>query len=87
VLFEYDDISGGLPRPAHLEEMIAAGETLGAGLDFISADFYDTPGQLYFGELAATPECGLGRFRPKEFDLHLGSRWKLPEGPHVPRSR
>jgi hypothetical protein len=79
VLFEYDDISGGVPRPVHLEEMIAAAQTLGAGLDFVRADFYDTPGHLYFGEMTTTPECGTGRFRPKEFDRYLGGRWKLHE--------
>ena len=77
VLFEYDDIGGCVGRPAHLAEMITAAQTLGAGLDFIRVDLYDTPGQLYFGELTTTPEGGTGRFRPKDFDRYLGGRWKL----------
>jgi hypothetical protein len=78
VLFGYDDITGEVPRPPHLSEMLAAAETLCKDLDFIRADFYDTAERLYFGELTTTPECARGRFRPKEFDRYLGSRWKLP---------
>ena len=78
VLYRYDDISGECPRPCHLQQMIAAAEALGRGLDFIRADFYDTPDRVYLGELTTTPECGYGRFRPDEFDHHLGRRWKLP---------
>jgi hypothetical protein len=78
VLLKHDDISGNIAKPVHLGEMIAAAETLGRDLDFIRADFYDTPGRLYLGELTATPGCGLERFRPKEFDRYLGRRWKLP---------
>ena len=71
VLFGYDYISGEVPRPRHLQQMIAAAEVLGRGLDFIRADFYDTPDRAYLGELTTTPECGYGQFRPKEFDHYL----------------
>jgi hypothetical protein len=77
-LLEHDDISGDVPRPRHLKQMIAAAETLGRDFDFIRADFYDTPDCMYFGELTTTPGCGASRFRPKEFDHHLGRYWKLP---------
>jgi len=36
--------------------MIAAARTLGSGLDFIRADFYDTSDRLHFGELTTTPK-------------------------------
>jgi TupA-like ATPgrasp len=75
VVFEYSDMCGEIPRPAHLPEMIAAAEVLGKNIDFIRADFYDTPAHLYFGELTTTPEGGLGRFRPGEFDRYLDGRW------------
>ena len=78
VWYDHDDISGEVARPRHLQQMIAAAEALGRGLDFIRADFYDTPDRVYFGELTTTPSCGYGRFRPKEFNHYLGSRWKLP---------
>lgn len=39
----------------HLYGMISAAEVLGKGMDFIRADFYDTPDRLYLGELTTTP--------------------------------
>jgi TupA-like ATPgrasp len=62
VLFVYDDITGDVPRPRHLQQMIAAAETLACDLDFSRADFYDTPDSLYFGELTTTPEWPLAAF-------------------------
>jgi hypothetical protein len=75
--FEFDDIIGELPPPAHLAEMIAAAEKLGAGWDFIRADFYDTGDRIYFGELTMTPGRGCLRIHPKEFNHYLGTLWKI----------
>ena len=69
-------IAEDIPRPAHLEAMITASETLGRGLDFVRADFYDTGKRLYFGELTMTPGCGHNRFRPRTLDQYYGDRWK-----------
>jgi hypothetical protein len=77
VRLECDDVEGDVPRPPHLEDMIAAAETLGRDWDFIRTDFYDTPAQIYAGELTMTPGGGRYRFDPKEFDRYLGTRWKL----------
>jgi hypothetical protein len=71
-----DDISGEVEPPPHLREMIEAAEMLGRDWDFIRADFYDTAGRLYFGEITLTPNEGCVRFRPQEFDDYLGSLWK-----------
>jgi hypothetical protein len=79
-MFDHHDMSGEVPPPPHLEQMIAAAETLGDGWDFIRVDFYDIQDQLYVGELTTTPACGLIPFRAKHFDLYLGSRWKLASG-------
>jgi hypothetical protein len=57
--------------------MIVAAEMLGTGLDFIRADFYDTPERLYFGELTTTPGSGKEHFQPKDFDRYLGGKWRL----------
>ena len=66
----------GLPaQPPHLAEMIAAAETLGRGIDFVRADFYDTKEKFYFGELTTTPSAGLDRFNPDHFDVYFGSLW------------
>jgi len=69
---------GDVPQPAHLAEMIAAARTLCGDLDFVRVDFYDTPEQLYFGELTTSPECALGRFLLEGLDRHLGGRWNSP---------
>ncbi len=82
VLIGYDDIRGEMRPPAHLAEMLAAAENLGRDIDFVRADFYDTAHKLYFGELTTSPDYGLGRFRPKEFDRYLGGRWTLPSLRH-----
>lgn len=75
-LFDHQDMSGEVPPPPHLEQMIAAAKKLGEEWNFIRIDFYDIPHQLYVGELTTTPACGLIPFRAKEFDRYLGSRWK-----------
>ncbi|MDP9128375.1 MAG: hypothetical protein M3N08_08980 [Pseudomonadota bacterium] len=74
----YSDVPGPLPRPPHLDDMIAAAERLGHGMEFVRADFFDTAEGFYFGELNATPGSGLELFQPPEFDHYLGSMWQLP---------
>ena len=64
-----------ISMPPHLDQMIRAAEILGEGLDFVRADFYDTPEKIYFGELTTTPGAGLARYEPPQFDAYLGSFW------------
>ena len=71
-----DDLSGDVPSPHHLEEMINAAQILGREWGFIRVDFYDTADRLYFGEITLTPNEGCVPFRPPEFDGYLGSLWK-----------
>lgn len=73
--FDYDPFPGSVPPPPHLQEMIAAAEALGRDMDFVRADFYDTPHKFYFGELTCTPSAGLERFVPDSFDEYFGSFW------------
>lgn len=61
--------------PKHLKELVAAAETLGQGMDFIRADFYDTADQIYFGEITVTPAAGMLPFHPPAFDRRLGALW------------
>ena len=79
VVYGYPNSAGGVPRPPHLAQMLAAAETLGRDLDFIRADFYDTGRRIVFGELTVTPGNGLDWFRPREFDAQLGAFWTLPK--------
>ena len=76
VTLAYSRVRRAVAPPPHLAQMIRAAEQLAHGMDFVRADFYDTPEKLFFGELTATPGCGLDRFEPASFDAHLGSLWK-----------
>lgn len=73
--FNYDPFPGSIPPPPHLQELIAAAEALGRDMDFVRADFYDTPHKIYFGEMTCTPSAGLDRFVPDSFDEYFGSLW------------
>jgi hypothetical protein len=64
-----------LPKPPHLAEMIRAAEILGRDIDFVRADFYDTPNKIYFGELTTTPGAGMEPYDPPSFDAHMGKLW------------
>jgi TupA-like ATPgrasp len=66
-----------VPRPARLEEMIAAAETPARGMDFLRVDLYATRDKIYFGELTITPTNGVIRYDPAEFDLFLGRFWDV----------
>lgn len=76
--YELPDIEGDVAAPKHLHEMIAAAETLGADIEFIRADFYDTGSRILFGELTTIPGAGRLLFDPPEYDLLFGTPWTLP---------
>lgn len=63
------------PRPRHLDQMIAAAETIGREFSFVRADFYDLPDHPRFGELTFYPGSGYDRFRPQAMDLQFGQWW------------
>lgn len=64
------------PRPAALDAMIAAAETLGQGFDFVRTDFYEVAGHPLFGEMTFYPGSGLDPFDPDDLDLELGALWR-----------
>lgn len=67
------------PKPANLSEMIAAAECLGAGLDFVRVDLYNTPKGVYLGEMTLYPESGdIGTpSKSRAFNTWLGQQWRL----------
>lgn len=77
VKYGFENIEGGVPEPKHLDEMIAAAETLGRGIDFVRVDLYDTDEKFFFGEFTITPGNGMDRFEPLEYDEYFGKLWKL----------
>jgi hypothetical protein len=77
VLYSHKGIDKPVERPALLQKMLATAEALGREFDFIRVDLYATSDRVYFGELTATPEGGLARFTPKEYDRYLGDMWRV----------
>lgn len=64
------------PRPASLDAMIAAAETLAQGVDFVRTDFYEVAGRPLFGEMTFYPGSGLDPFDPDDLDFELGALWR-----------
>jgi len=76
VTLQFPPVPNETPPPEHLAQMIEAAAELGRGMDFLRVDLYDTPRQFYVGELATSPEAGLGVFTPRDFDESLGRLWR-----------
>ena len=66
-------------RPSRLGEILAAAERLGAGLDFVRADFYDTVEGIVLGEITIYPSGGKHDMPTAcpVFNLWLGDQWRL----------
>ncbi|GLR46871.1 ATP-grasp fold amidoligase family protein [Sphingomonas astaxanthinifaciens] len=62
-------------RPASLAAMLRAAERLGAGFDFVRADFYEIAGTPRFGELTFYPGSGLEAVEPPSLDALMGALW------------
>ena len=74
--------AGDLKPPARLQEMMAAAEELGRDFEFVRVDLYCVDGKMFCGEITHTPDGGLARFKPADFDLVLGRLWG--EGGPIP---
>lgn len=77
-----------ITRPECLDQMIAAAEALGKGVDYIRADFYLIGDEFYFSEITIYPGSGYATYGldPKVdpattdgFEVHMGRIWQLPE--------
>lgn len=69
------DAPRNIPRPSHLDEMIAVAKALSEEFDFVRVDLFDLKGRVVAGELTFTPVIGQLDFRPKSWDSHLGKLW------------
>ena len=61
-----------IPKPKQKKKMVCLAEILSKKIPFVRTDFYETNGQLYFGELTFFPGSGVEEFTPKEWDERLG---------------
>lgn len=73
----YEQYTGHVDQPIHLDTMIGAARALARDIPFVRVDFYALP-KLVFGEMTFFPECGTGVFAPTEWDLNLGQMIRLP---------
>lgn len=60
-------------KPKQLELMLEISKILSEDFPFVRVDLYNVNGKIYFGELTFYPGNGFEKFKPKEFDLLLGS--------------
>jgi hypothetical protein len=67
------------PPPANYDKMLAIASELGRPFDFIRVDLYTVGEGVFFGELTPYSGSGLDVMEPPDFDLELGTKWKLPE--------
>ncbi|MBN1474641.1 MAG: hypothetical protein JW914_08505 [Syntrophaceae bacterium] len=72
--------SVSINKPYSLDEMIYLAKILSRDFAIVRVDFYLlNDSSLKFGELTFTPESGMARWNPPEYDLILGQMITLPE--------
>ena len=62
-----------LQMPRNLQLMISLAERLSCDEPFVRVDFYESEGNVFFGEITYYPAAGFGPFVPDEWDYTLGS--------------
>lgn len=67
-----------ISKPENFDKMVEFAQKLSKNIPFIRVDFYETNGQLYFGELTFYPGAGFEEFTPESYDYLLGSWIELP---------
>ena len=65
--------------PDSMQRMIAAAQTLSAGIPFVRVDLYSVNENIYFGELTLFPACGWGRFTDDQWDRTMGEWLHITE--------
>jgi hypothetical protein len=75
----YKNSGSVIAQPKNFDKMIEFAEKLSKGIPFVRVDFYETNGQLFFGELTFYPGSGFEEFTPESYDYLLGSWIELPK--------
>lgn len=65
-------------RPCNWDLMLELAQKLSKAFYYARIDFYEINNKVYFGEITFHPGGGFMKFHPKEWDLKLGQRLKLP---------
>ena len=64
-------------KPEKLDEMIDLCRKLSKNFPMVRTDLYFVKNRIYFGELTFTPDNGLKKYDPKQFDYEMGERLNL----------
>lgn len=64
-------------RPAHWEKMIETARMLAKEFPFVRVDLYEVEGRIYFGELTFSPDNGIAKTMPEEWNKKLGGIYDL----------
>lgn len=69
------------PKPKNFDQMKEIVKKLAKGFEHVRVDLYNVDGKIYFGELTFLHAAAgiLGKITPYEYNLKLGSYFKLPE--------
>ena len=74
----YPNTDSIIEPPKKLKEMTRLAKILCAGFAHVRVDFYETKGQIYFGEMTFTSGNGGETFTPADYGRILGNMIKLP---------
>ena len=67
-----------IEKPEVLPQMLEIGQKLSKGFPFVRIDLYVICNKVYFGEFTFHHEGGLGRIRPRQFNITMGDWIHLP---------
>lgn len=81
--FSKDGIKYGdtikIEKPKNLDKMFEFAEILSKNIPFVRVDFYESNGNLYFGELTFYPSAGFDNTRTKDCQKYLDKELKIGE--------
>lgn len=80
------DVSLGYPRdfsaiekPKNYEQLLEVAKKLSVGFPHVRVDLYSVDNKVVFGEMTFSKGAGFDKIEPYEFDLEMGSCFKLPK--------
>jgi len=76
------EASFSVPKPAQLGKMLSLACQLAPDVPLVRVDFYIHEEKIYFGELTFTPNSGIARWNPEQYERIFGDMLTLPEKPY-----
>ena len=79
VLRDGDEDIGRVSVPQNYSGLLKTAELLAAEFPHVRVDLYDVNGKIYFGELTFFNASGYMKYKPDDFDLIIGKKFKLQQ--------